>query len=219
MAGRFIVLEGTDGSGKSTQLQLLATWLRDQKHLVTLFKFPQYGKPSAYFVEQYLSGRYGKLANVGPHPASLFYALDRYDAAPKIRAAISAGHIVLSDRYVASNMAHQGGKLRAPAERQAYFDWNENLEYELLGVPRPDLTILLHVPALTGQRLAAHKKQTDIHENDLQHLSDAEAAYLELAKQAPDTYTLIQCSDSDKVLPITDIQNKIRSLVADILIR
>src|SRR3954463_14488919 len=106
--GIFLVLEGSDGSGKTTQFELLKNRLIDEGHEVEVFDFPRYDKPSSYFVTRYLNGQYGPASKVNPYTASLFYALDRFEAAPEIRKALSAGKIVLSNRYVGSNMAHQG---------------------------------------------------------------------------------------------------------------
>src|SRR5688572_8863017 len=104
--GKFIVIEGTDGSGKKTQFELLVKRLKKAGHKVATFDFPQYGTPSAYFVEQYLNGHYGSIKETGPYRASLFYALDRFDAAPHIQAALAEGTMVICNRYVASNMGH-----------------------------------------------------------------------------------------------------------------
>src|SRR5262245_51892314 len=98
-AGTFIVIEGTDGSGKGTQFDLLCERLRQAGYDIATFDFPQYGSPSSYFVKQYLNGEYGTSADVGPYTASLFYALDRYEAAPKIREALDKGRIVVSNRF------------------------------------------------------------------------------------------------------------------------
>src|SRR5687767_7311909 len=105
--GVFIVIEGSDGSGKSTQLKLIKERLEAAGHQVELFDFPQYDQPSSYFVRRYLEGAYGKADDVGPYTSSLFYALDRYEAAPHIKKALQAGKIVLSDRFTGSNMGHQ----------------------------------------------------------------------------------------------------------------
>src|SRR4051812_49023840 len=119
----FIVIEGTDGSGKGTHTKMLLDWLREQGHEVVDFDFPQYGTPSAYFVERYLNGEFGTLEEIGPYRGSLFFAMDRYDAGFRIRSAQANGQIVVSNRYVGSNMGHQGGKIDDPVERRKYFEW------------------------------------------------------------------------------------------------
>src|SRR5687767_3694346 len=108
--GIFIAIEGADGSGKGTQFKRLATRLARAGYDVAAFDFPQYNQPSSYFVRQYLNGKYGSAEEVGPYTGSLFYALDRYEAAPLIRKALEQGKVVLTNRFVGSNMAHQGAK-------------------------------------------------------------------------------------------------------------
>ena len=117
--GTFIVIEGTDGSGKGTQFKLLAEHLRGLGHDVETFDFPQYDKPSSYFVREYLNGKYGPAGEVGPYTGSLFYALDRYEAAPAIREALQQGKIVLANRFTGSNMAHQGTSFARAEERRS----------------------------------------------------------------------------------------------------
>jgi dTMP kinase len=106
--GVFIVLEGSDGSGKTTQFELLKKRLIGAGYEVEVFDFPRYEKPSSHFVRQYLNGEYGSASSVNPYTASLFYALDRYEAAKDIKSALERGRVVLSNRYVGSNMAHPG---------------------------------------------------------------------------------------------------------------
>ena len=129
--GTFIVIEGTDGSGKGTQFQLLADRLAEAGYDVATFDFPQYDKPSSYFVREYLNGKYGTAEEVGPYTGSLFYALDRFEASNDIRAALAEGKVVLANRFVGSNMAHQGTKFQHAEERRGYFIWLDNLEFEI----------------------------------------------------------------------------------------
>ena len=105
--GRFIVLEGTDGSGKTTQFKALVARLKKEGIAVKTVDFPQYGKESSYFVRQYLNGKYGGLKEVGPYRASLFYALDRFDLSSETRQALASGKIIVTDRYVDANAGHQ----------------------------------------------------------------------------------------------------------------
>jgi dTMP kinase len=139
VGGIFIVIEGTDGSGKGTQFKKLTERLVAEGHDVATFDFPQYELPSSYFVKEYLNGKYGDVGAVGPYTGSLFYALDRFEAAPKIQQALAEGKVVLANRYVGSNMAHQGTKFRHAEERRGYFIWLDNLEFEMLRSPRPTL--------------------------------------------------------------------------------
>jgi dTMP kinase len=226
MAGKFIVIEGTDGAGKGTHAKLLAEWLAEEGHAVETFDFPQYGQPSAYFVEQYLNGHYGDLFEIGPEKGSLFYALDRFAASFKIRAALERGVHVLSNRYVASNMGHQGAKIDDAEERAQYFRWNADLEFRILGIPRPDLNVVLHMPSAQAQKFVDQKaarshldgKKRDLHEADLSHLQKAERTYLELCQSFPQFFKLVECAAPDgSIETIDEIQGRIRTLVGDTL--
>jgi len=171
--GLFMVIEGTDGSGKTTQYDLLRKKLSGAGHEVVEIHFPRYEEPSSYFVREYLSGSYGTADEVGPYTGSLFYALDRFQAAKIIREALAEGKTVLCDRYVGSNMAHQGTKFDHAEERRGYFLWLDNLEFSILGIPRPDLSFVLTNPyEVIKKRLSnkadssTHVKGKDIHEID-----------------------------------------------------
>ena len=219
MKGRFIVIEGTDGSGKATQAKVLARWLREQGRTVVEIDFPQYGQPAAYFEEQYLAGRYGSLDEVGPKRASLFYALDRYDASFALRQALSDGAIVIADRYVGSNMGHQGAKIADDTARQEYYRWIEHLEFEILGIPRPDLNVVLLMPAALALEFARARSEVaaDLHEANLPHLIKAERTYRELCQLFPRAFAPIECTKSGNVLAITRIQAAIRERIAPLL--
>lgn len=207
-AGIFIVIEGTDGAGKSTQFKLLGERLRQAGHDVVTFKFPRYDEQSSYFVREYLAGNYGSADDVGPYTASLFYALDRYAAGSAIRGALDAGKIVLVDRYVGSNMAHQGTKFHHADERRGYFIWLDNLEFEMLHIPRPDLNLVLRVPAETSQELLEKtEKKRDIHETNLEHLKRAVDVYDDLCQLFPKDFSRIDCVRNDKLLSIETINN------------
>lgn len=219
--GLFIVLEGTDGSGKTVQFNRLLRKLRVKGFKCQTVDFPQYGQPSAYFVEQYLTGEYGGWHEVGPYQASLFYALDRYQAAKKIRNALSQGKIVLANRYLGSNLGHQGAKIKNNRQREKFFKWIYNLEYNILGIHKPDLNIFLHVPAEISYQLVAQKgrreylkgKKRDIHEKDIQHLRQAEQSYLQAIKLFPKKFKLIECAPKNKLLSIDEIAQKIWHIV------
>ena len=152
MKGKLIVLDGTDGSGKATQTELLKKRLEQEGRQVEVISFPQYGRKSAGMIEEYLAGSYGSPKDVGPRCASVFYACDRYDAAPKIRKWLQEGKIVIANRYVFSSMGHQAGIIADLKERDVFLAWLEQLEYIIFKVPKPDLNILLFVPAETGQK-------------------------------------------------------------------
>ena len=206
--GLFIMIEGTDGSGKGTQTDILVDKLKSLDKGVEQISFPQYGEPSAFLVEQYLNGKYGSASEVGPKKASILYAVDRFAAAGKIKSWLEEGKIVIANRYVASNMGHQGGKIKDRTERKNYFDWNYDLEYNILEIPKPSVNIILHVTPEISQQLVDMKdkreylgdKKRDIHEDDINHLRDAETAYLEIAKMYSE-FKLIECVKDGQILP------------------
>lgn len=205
--GLFIMIEGTDGSGKSLQTELLVEHLKKENYQVEQISFPQYGKKSAAMVEEYLNGKFGTAQEVGPYRASIFYAIDRYVAAPKIKQWLNEGKIVIANRYVASNMGHQGGKIKNQTERKKYFDWNYDLEYNIFQIPKPDVNLILHVTPEISQKLVdqkeareyLHGKKRDIHEDDLKHLADAEKAYLNIAKLYPE-FKIIECVENNNIM-------------------
>ncbi|MCC6766992.1 MAG: thymidylate kinase [Deltaproteobacteria bacterium] len=226
MSGVFVVVDGTDGSGKGTQTTRLERRLRAEGRDVVLVDFPRYGAPSAYFVERYLHGEYGDLAGVDAYRASMFYALDRFDASFEIRAALARGAIVISNRYVSANKGHQMAKLADPGERERFLAWLNHLEYGLLGIPKPDLTILLHVPADVGFELVARKderaylrgKVRDIHEDDRAHLRAAEAAYLELVTlDRSERWESVDCMEDGRLLAIEEVERRVWALVAPLV--
>lgn len=222
--GTFIVIEGTDGSGKGTQFQLLADRLTEAGYDIATFDFPQYDKPSSYFVREYLNGKYGTADQVGPYTGSLFYALDRFEAGNDIRAALDQGKVVLANRFVGSNMAHQGTKFQHAEERRGYFIWLDNLEFEMLRVPRPDVSFVLRVPAEIAQQLVDQKgernytdKKRDIHEADLSHLQRAVNVYDEMCELFPQDFSRIDCVRNNELLDIESVQELLWQRISPLL--
>ncbi len=224
--GRFIVIDGTDGSGKATQAKLLEDELKASGFNVEIADFPRYGQSSAWFVEEYLiSQKYGQ---VNPYASSIFYAVDRFDAKNQICQWLDEGKIVISNRYVTANAGHQGGKIADETERLKFFKWLDNLEYNIFGIPKPDLNIILHVPAEIAQQLAKKKwqekrdymkgKTTDLHESDIKHLQDAENTYLQIAKLFPNT-KLVECAEGGELFPPQVIHNKVWELARRIALK
>lgn len=238
--GVFIVIEGTDGSGKGTQFELLKNELQEQGVDYEQFDFPQYSEGSSYFVKKYLNGDYGTAEEVGPYAASLFYALDRYDIRAKLENALAAGKVVISNRFVGSNMAHQGAKFASSEERRGFFVWCDSLEHTMLGIPRADLSIVLKMDAEIAQKLVDEKaareytdKKRDLHEADLGHLEKSVQVYEELTQLFPKDFVMIDCARAgkpierevikkmiwEKVMPLLPVrrkatQNHIKSEVA-----
>ncbi len=153
--GKLIVLDGIDGAGKATQTQLLKKTLEENGYQVAMADFPQYGKPSAAPLEAYLNGAYG--ADLNAYAASTFYAIDRFAASTEIRQWLDAGTIVISNRYVSANAGHQGGKIDDKFERLKFYKWLDHLEYAVFGIPKPDLTVILHITAKQAQTLIGQK--------------------------------------------------------------
>ncbi len=221
---KFIVIEGPDGSGKATQTKLLLNFLKDRKEKVKKIDFPQYGKKAAGLVEEYLNGKYGNPKEVGPYRASIFYACDRYDASFKLEKWIDSGFIVIADRYISSNVAHQGGKIREKRERKKYLKWLFDLEYNIFKIPKPDVTVILKTSTELSYKLSSKiedkekmakkhlylgKKKRDIHEKDKNHLADSLAIYLEMAKEYPKEFKVIECIEKGRLLSPEEIHEKV----------
>jgi thymidylate kinase/thymidylate synthase ThyX len=204
-SGRFFVIEGTDASGKKTQFELLAKKLVEEGYDVITFDFPQYEQDSSYFVREYLSGSYGSADEVGPYTASVFFSLDRFAARKAIRKALQDGKVVIANRFTGSNMAHQGTKFSHPEERRGYFIWLDNFEYQMLSIPRPTMSFVLRVDAMTSKRLLDERAETDnrkkdIHETDLEHLKKSVEVYDDLCTLFPKDFVRVDCVRSGKLL-------------------
>ena len=211
--GKLIVIEGTDGSGKSTQFRLLSERMEREgitfKHIV----FPRYSEESSALIRMYLGGQFGtKPSDVNAYAASSFYAVDRY-ASYKMDWGqwYEQGGVVLSDRYTTSNAVHQASK--EPKEKQPEFlGWLYDFEYDKLGLPRPDLTLYLDVPTDFTEKLLRHREQdtntkADIHEKDTAYL----ATCRETGRAAAAYYgwTVVQCVRNGQMRSIEDIHAEI----------
>ena len=233
LKGKFFVFEGLDGSGKSTQSKLLAEALKNKGYQVEKVDFPQYGTKSAGLVENYLNGMYGTSQDVGPHVASIFYAADRYDLSFKIKKWLEGGKIVISDRYVVSNIGHQGGKIISnKKEWEKYVDWLYDLEYNIFKIPRPDYTFILKISPELSMKMSnkitdpekkkkrvsylGDDKKQDIHEADEKHLLSTHDSYMAVAQKFPDEFKVIDCLEKDNFLPIETIHQKVLSLALDL---
>src|SRR3989344_2479611 len=216
-SGVLLVLEGTDGSGKTTQFNLLAERRRAAGHDVAIFDFPRYDSESSYFVRQYLNGAYGQATRLSPYAASMFNALDRFEAASSIKEALKLGKVVLCNRYTGSNMAHQGSKFVSEDEKKDFFNWLDSLEFQVLGVPRPRLNIVLKMPAEAAQKLIGQKnkrsytdKSHDQHEADIEHQRQTVATYDLICSLFPKDFIAIECVDAaGAILSIPAISNLI----------
>ena len=211
--GKLIVIEGTDGSGKSTQFRMMSEHLEKDniafKHLV----FPRYQEESSALIRMYLGGQFGsKPSDVNAYAASAFYAVDRY-ASYKMDWGkwYEDGGLILSDRYTTSNAVHQASKEK-PEDREKYLHWLYDFEYAKMGLPKPDLVIYLDVPTDFTQKLlrsreAATNTTADIHEQDMQYL----ATCRETGRAAAAYYgwTVISCVKDGEMRSIEDIHEEI----------
>ncbi len=218
LSGKFIVIDGTDGVGKATQVSLLAARIAREGYDVGVIDFPQYGTRSAAMVEEYLAGKYGSADEVSPYAASIFYACDRFDAAKQIREALEEGRVIIANRYTASNMGHQGGKIADLKERRRFWEWIMDLEFVKMKIPKPDVTLILDVSAEIGAVLAQKRarqefllkpKRQDIHEISLDHLRKAAAAYLELARLWPEDFVAVNCVENGKIVSPEEAHQRI----------
>ncbi len=222
-SGKFFVIEGSDGSGKKTQFELLATKLVNDGFDVVTFDFPQYDKDSSFFVREYLAGKYGDADKVGPYTASVFYALDRFSAREAIQNALNEGKIVLSNRFTGSNMAHQGTKFDHPEERRGFFIWLDNLEFQMLSIPRPTANVVLRVDAETSKKLIDERAESDpthikdIHESDLSHLQRSVDVYDDLCTLFPKDFIRIDCVRSKNLLSREQIHELVYQTVQSYL--
>lgn len=220
LSGKFFVIEGTDASGKKTQFEKLAQRLASEGYDVVTFDFLQYDLDSSYFVREYLGGNYGSAEEVGPYTGSIFYALDRYAAKTAIKKALDDGKIVLSNRFTGSNMAHQGTKFTHPEERRGYFIWLDNLEFEMLGVPRPTFSIVLRVDAEVSKKLLDERARndpshkTDIHEADYDHLKRALDVYDDMCTLFPKDFMRIDCVRDRKMMSIDQVHELVWAMIA-----
>jgi dTMP kinase len=195
--GKFIVLEGIDGSGKGTQMEMLARAFASRGIAFSRVSFPHYDGFFGKLVARFLNGEFGPLDAVDPHFSALLYAGDRWESRPAVEDDLAAGRTLLADRYIASNLAHQGA--RAPREtRGEFLAWLKRLEYQVYALPVEDLVVYLRLPAAEAQRLVGEKTkrdytklQRDLQESNLAHLEAASEVYDELARQP--NWATIEC--------------------------
>ena len=218
--GAFFVIDGTDGSGKATQTRKLVERLISEGREVETISFPQYGKRSATTLEDYLAGKYGNNAlDLNAKATSILFAIDRFDASFQIREWLEQDKIVISDRYVGSNMGHQGGKIVDPQARSEYIAWNDDLEHNIFGIPRPTVNIVLSVSVEMAFKLASKgatektKVAGDIHESDRDHLRASIEAYREVATTFPG-FKLVDCAPTGELRSIEDIHEEIWNVVS-----
>lgn len=223
--GKLIVIEGTDSSGKETQTKRLFEKLEEKGLKVKKISFPNYDSPACEPVKMYLSGAFGEDAmKVNPYPVSTMYAIDRYASfKTDWEKFYNEDGIIVTDRYVTSNMVHQASKIKDLDEKKQYLNWLEDLEYEKMGIPRPDLVIFLNMPTEMAVKLMAERKnkitgeeKKDIHERDKEYLKESHANACKIAN----TYNWkeIKCSDGERIKTIEEIVEEVFSLVEKVVL-
>jgi dTMP kinase len=214
--GKFIVIDGSDGSGKSTQALLLVDALKEKGINIKYIKFPRYNEFHGKTVAMFLRGEFGDINQVSPYLASLTYALDRMSIKKEIEEFLLTGGYVITDRYASSNMAHQGAKFDNPQEREQFLSWLHELEYDTLQIAKEDIVLYLDVPWQVSKQLIEGRekkdylkgKDKDIHEADLDHIKKADAMYKSLLKKN-EHWERIQCIENGQLLSIKEINQQI----------
>ncbi len=218
---KLIVLDGLDGSGKSTQLAAVDAWMTENGIDHKLISFPDYEQPSSVLVRQYLAGEFGTSPDaVNAYAASSFYAVDRYASYKHFwEQAYNDGTVILAARYTTSNAIHQMSKLPA-TQWDDYLAWLADYEYRLLGLPSPDLVLFLDMPpevsqALMTSRYDGDESKKDIHERDRSYLLTCRKAALYAAEH--DHWSVVSCAENGAPRTIESITNSIVQLVEAVL--
>ncbi|MFZ1736088.1 MAG: thymidylate kinase [Candidatus Moraniibacteriota bacterium] len=209
-SGKLIVIDGTDGSGKATQTKLLVKRLKKQNGIqVRTLDFPQY--TSNFFgrlLDECLHGKQEGFSTLDPHITSVLYAADRFESKRKIEKWIEQGMIVVLDRYVSANQIHQGGKIADIKKREEFLKWLDKMEYEIFGIPRPDVLIYLSIPVeFSVQLLDAEKKESDIVETDRIYLENSAKSAEWLCRRYK--WNKISCTRKGALRSIEEIHEEI----------
>jgi dTMP kinase len=227
MKGKLIVIDGTDGSGKATQVARLKERLANEGNQVESLDFPRYydnffGK----FIGEALKGDYGDWAGIHPKIASVIYAADRNESSAQIKDWLEQGSIVILDRYVSSNQIHQGGKIDDIEERREFMQWIDTMEHEVFGIPRPDAILYLDVSVKITQELLVKKGnkeskkylegQGDQHENNIEHLEAARESGLKMIAEN-NNWIRIMCNENGFIMPIETIHEVIYEKLRELL--
>ena len=219
MEGKLIVIEGLDGSGKSTQEELLKQKLNACGLKINFIKLPIYDDPACELVKMYLSGRFGsKPEDVNAYAASAFFAVDRYVSFNCYwKEAYKKGEIFLADRYTTSNAYHQLTKTDRK-DWDSYLEWLEDFEYNKMGIPKPDAVIYLDMPIEVSQKLMTGRykgdeSKKDIHEKNIDYLNNCRvAANYACVKLG---WKRIECSSNGEPLPVDVISDAVTNAVAE----
>lgn len=226
--GKLIVIDGTDGSGKTTQINLLIKHLKKDGHIIKLVDFPVYYKNFfGAFIGHCLTEQYYNWINVHPKIASIAYAADRWESSEEMRKWLREGYIVVADRYVSANQIHQGGKIKNIDKRNNFIKWLDKMEYKVFGIPRPNLTFYLSLPIEIVMELlksresskmkrAYLKKKKDVHEKDVEFMKNSIKSALWLAKTQKN-WIKINCSEKGQILSREQVHEMIYKEVKKII--
>lgn len=209
--GKFIVFEGADGTGKTTQVKLLFNYLKKSKRDVVFFSFPNYQSAWGKMVRRYLDGEFGDVNEVNPYMASMLYAGDRLLESAKIRKWLGLGKLVVCDRYMASNIAHQVAKLQTSNSKLQFIKWLENLEFGENKIPKPDLVILLTIPEKIAQKFM-RQRALDIHERDVSYQVKVSKAFEDYAKENKN-WVVVSNTKGGKLKKIDEVHKEIIEIV------
>jgi len=226
--GKLIVIDGTDGSGKTTQVVYLTKRLKKDGYKVRVVDFPVYYKNFfGKFIGHCLSEQYYNWLNIHPKIASVMYAADRWESSEEMRKWLKGGYIVIANRYVSANQIHQGGKIKSAKKRADFMKWLDEMEYEVFKIPRPDLTLYLSLPINIVLQLLKDrdsskmkreylKKKKDVHESDVNFLINSRKSALKLEKEVPN-FIKIECSEKGKILSREQVHEKVYKEVKKII--
>lgn len=224
--GKLIVIDGTDGSGKTTQLDLLAKQLKKDGLKVKTIHFPHYENFFGEFIGHCLTEQYYNFINVHPKIVSVLYAADRWESSPEIQKYLNTGYIVILDRYVSANQIHQGGKISSVKKRISFLKWLDEMEYKVFEIPRADVTIYLSLPLSLVEVLikdrnkkavrayAGNKK--DVHEADVEFKKNSIKSAVWLSKYLKN-FVKVDCSVKGKILSREIIHEKVYEQVKKII--
>lgn len=219
MHGRLIVIDGLDGSGKSTQSELVLKKLKEENEKVMLISYPDYEDKSSTLVKMYLNGEFSDNADdVNAYAAGSFYAVDRYAGYMRHwKSYYEQGYTIIAARYVSSNAIHQMVKLQK-SEWDSYLLWLSDYEYQKLMLPKPDMIIFLDMARsvadkLISSRYKGDESKKDIHEKNMDYLEKCQKTALYAAEK--EGWKIVSCSDNENPYPIEKITNEILSLIKE----
>ena len=225
--GKFIVIDGIDGSGKATQTEMLVKRLQKNGLKVKKIDFPGYERNFyGKLIGECLTGKYGDFIAVHPRIASVLYAADRWESSKQINDWLDRGYTVIADRYVSSNQIHQGRKIKDISEREEFLKWLDTAEHEIFGIPRPTMILFLHLPVKLSMALMEKRKKQDavgsrkylegkkdLAEEDFKHLEESRNSAIGIVKSR-NNWHMIDCEKDDDILPREDIHERLFQVVA-----